>query len=103
MFSALFSFLPSIPHSFSFCANLLFFLFFTHYFEMKNYSFIRRFFYLVGRGIRETGQAIDRIGCRFQGNYAFVEQCMILFILYSQGEERTASFFHCTTKHLSSI
>ncbi|KAK9113081.1 hypothetical protein Scep_020600 [Stephania cephalantha] len=31
--------------------------------------------YTVGFWIRETGQAIDRIGCRLQGNYYFHEQC----------------------------
>ncbi|KAK9136318.1 hypothetical protein Syun_015648 [Stephania yunnanensis] len=30
--------------------------------------------YTVGFWIRETGQAIDRIGCRLQGNYYFHEQ-----------------------------
>jgi carbonic anhydrase/acetyltransferase-like protein (isoleucine patch superfamily) len=34
---------------------------------------IRRILFLIGRGIRETGQAMDRLGCRFQGNYAFLE------------------------------
>jgi len=33
-----------------------------------------RFFYILGRGIRETGQALDRIGSRIQGDYAFTEQ-----------------------------
>ncbi|RZR87052.1 hypothetical protein BHM03_00014367 [Ensete ventricosum] len=31
--------------------------------------------YAVGCWIRETGQAIDRLGCRLQGNYLFQEQC----------------------------
>ncbi|KAJ4774623.1 gamma carbonic anhydrase 1 [Rhynchospora pubera] len=30
--------------------------------------------YTVGFWIRETGQAIDRVGCRLQGNYLFQEQ-----------------------------
>eukprot|EP00262_Sarcandra_glabra_P007170 TRINITY_DN197_c0_g1_i1.p1 TRINITY_DN197_c0_g1~~TRINITY_DN197_c0_g1_i1.p1 ORF type:complete len:231 (-),score=46.29 TRINITY_DN197_c0_g1_i1:258-950(-) len=30
--------------------------------------------YTVGFWIRETGQAIDRLGCRLQGNYYFQEQ-----------------------------
>ncbi|MQL88731.1 hypothetical protein Taro_021296 [Colocasia esculenta] len=30
--------------------------------------------YTVGFWIRETGQAIDRLGCRLQGNYYFKEQ-----------------------------
>jgi hypothetical protein len=30
--------------------------------------------YTVGFWIRETGQALDRLGCRFQGNYYFQEQ-----------------------------
>lgn len=31
--------------------------------------------YTVGFWIRETGQAIDRLGSRLQGNYYFQEQC----------------------------
>lgn len=31
-------------------------------------------FYAVGFWIRETGQAIDRLGSRLQGNYYFQEQ-----------------------------
>uniref|UniRef100_A0A0E0JH73 Uncharacterized protein n=1 Tax=Oryza punctata TaxID=4537 RepID=A0A0E0JH73_ORYPU len=31
-------------------------------------------FYAVGFWIRETGQALDRLGCRLQGNYHFHEQ-----------------------------
>lgn len=30
--------------------------------------------YTVGFWIRETGQALDRLGCRLQGNYYFQEQ-----------------------------
>jgi hypothetical protein len=33
-----------------------------------------RAFYAVGFWIRETGQAIDRLGSRLQGNYFFQEQ-----------------------------
>ncbi|KAL8477865.1 hypothetical protein ACS0TY_029958 [Phlomoides rotata] len=33
-----------------------------------------RAFYAVGFWIRETGQAMDRLGCRLQGNYHFQEQ-----------------------------
>lgn len=33
-----------------------------------------RAFYAVGFWIRETGQALDRLGCRLQGNYTFQEQ-----------------------------
>ncbi|GBG58648.1 hypothetical protein CBR_g49 [Chara braunii] len=33
-----------------------------------------RALYNVGFWIRETGQALDRLGCRLQGNYAFKEQ-----------------------------
>mmetsp|Transcript_7070 Transcript_7070/g.7938 ORF Transcript_7070/g.7938 Transcript_7070/m.7938 type:complete len:243 (+) Transcript_7070:46-774(+) len=28
----------------------------------------------VGRAVRESGQALDRVGCRIQGNYAYKEQ-----------------------------
>jgi carbonic anhydrase/acetyltransferase-like protein (isoleucine patch superfamily) len=35
---------------------------------------LKRVLSLVGRGIRETGQAIDRLGSTVQGNYAFKEQ-----------------------------
>ncbi|XP_057873162.2 gamma carbonic anhydrase 1, mitochondrial isoform X2 [Cryptomeria japonica] len=31
-------------------------------------------FYNVGFWVRETGQALDRLGCRLQGNYVFQEQ-----------------------------
>ncbi|KAK4794221.1 hypothetical protein SAY86_012215 [Trapa natans] len=34
-----------------------------------------RAIYTVGFWIRETGQALDRLGCRLQGNYYFHEQC----------------------------
>jgi hypothetical protein len=30
--------------------------------------------YSLGFWIRETGQALDRLGCRLQGNYFFHEQ-----------------------------
>lgn len=30
--------------------------------------------YRVGFWIRETGQALDRLGCMLQGNYGFREQ-----------------------------
>lgn len=30
--------------------------------------------YTIGFWIRETGQAVDRLGCRLQGNYHFQEQ-----------------------------
>nr|GMD54092.1 gamma carbonic anhydrase 1, mitochondrial-like [Ipomoea batatas] len=33
-----------------------------------------RAFYTVGFWIRETGQALDRLGCRLQGKYYFQEQ-----------------------------
>ncbi|RZS22997.1 hypothetical protein BHM03_00055839 [Ensete ventricosum] len=33
-----------------------------------------RAIYTVGYWIRGTGQAIDRLGCRLQGNYLFQEQ-----------------------------
>ncbi|KAL8144086.1 LOW QUALITY PROTEIN: hypothetical protein V2J09_017118 [Rumex salicifolius] len=33
-----------------------------------------RAIYTVGFWIRESGQALDRLGCRFQGNYHFQEQ-----------------------------
>ena len=31
--------------------------------------------YAVGRGVRETGQALDRVGQRLQGRLAYTEQC----------------------------
>lgn len=37
--------------------------------------------YSVGFWIRETGQALDRLGCRLQGNYYFQEQRTSLIIL----------------------
>ena len=33
-----------------------------------------RVFYTVGVWIRETGQALDRLGSRLEGNYHFQEQ-----------------------------
>ncbi|PON93426.1 UDP-3-O-[3-hydroxymyristoyl] glucosamine N-acyltransferase LpxD [Trema orientale] len=36
--------------------------------------------YTVGFWIRETGQAIDRLGCRLQGNYYFQEQRKFFFL-----------------------
>lgn len=38
-------------------------------------SIMRRAAYAAGMMIRETGQALDRVGCRLQGNYAFKEHC----------------------------
>ena len=35
-----------------------------------------RAIYTVGFWIRETGQALDRLGCRLQGKYYFQEQRM---------------------------
>jgi len=35
---------------------------------------MQRLLYLIGRGVRETGQALDRVGCRLQGNFSFREQ-----------------------------
>lgn len=39
-------------------------------------SIMRRAAYAAGTMIRGTGQALDRAGCRLQGNYAFKEHCM---------------------------
>jgi Zn-finger nucleic acid-binding protein len=36
--------------------------------------------YALGRALRESGQALDRVGCRLQGRLAYVEQ--------SEGKER---------------
>ncbi|PHT56604.1 Gamma carbonic anhydrase 2, mitochondrial [Capsicum baccatum] len=36
-------------------------------------SSVGKAFYTVGFWIRETGQALDRLGCRLQGNYYFQE------------------------------
>lgn len=30
--------------------------------------------YSIGFWVRETGQALDRLGCRLQGKYAYVEE-----------------------------
>jgi hypothetical protein len=30
--------------------------------------------YALGRALRESGQALDRVGCRLQGRLAYVEQ-----------------------------
>merc|ERR1712000_398365 len=37
-------------------------------------SFFGRMMFGLGRGVRETGQALDRVGCKIQGNLAFVEE-----------------------------
>ncbi|KAI0566851.1 carbonic anhydrase gamma type [Gracilaria domingensis] len=37
-------------------------------------SLMRRAAYAAGMMIRETGQALDRLGCSLQGKYAYVEQ-----------------------------
>ena len=46
--------------------------------------------YTMGFWIRETGQALDRLGCRLQGNQGFKEQCKklrrgppFIFFLYN--------------------
>lgn len=40
--------------------------------------------YTVGFWVRESGQALDRLGCRLQGNYFFQEQCTLsLSLLFS--------------------
>jgi hypothetical protein len=36
---------------------------------------LKRVVSLVGRSIRETGQALDKLGSTMQGNYMFKEQC----------------------------
>jgi hypothetical protein len=36
--------------------------------------------YALGRALRESGQALDRVGCRLQGRLAYVEQ--------SEGKDR---------------
>lgn len=42
---------------------------------------MRRAVYRAGMMIRETGQALDRVGCSLQGSYAYTEQRKYLFIL----------------------
>lgn len=44
-----------------------------------------RALYTVGFWIRETGQALDRAGCRLQGNYVFREEreCLMTTGLFS--------------------
>ena len=34
-----------------------------------------RMLYSIGFWVRETGQALDRLGCSLQGNAAFKEEC----------------------------
>lgn len=38
---------------------------------------IKRSLYIFGRAIRETGLALDRVGCRIQGRLAFKEQGLL--------------------------
>lgn len=47
-------------------------------------SIMRRAAYAAGMMIRETGQALDRAGCRLQGSYAFKEQRMFFFKYLNQ-------------------
>ncbi|KAK6288070.1 hypothetical protein POUND7_014249 [Theobroma cacao] len=42
--------------------------------KRKNMGTLGKAIYSVGFWIRETGQALDRLGCRLQGNYYFQEQ-----------------------------
>ena len=42
--------------------------------ELAKMGTLGKAIYTVGFWIRETGQAIDRLGCRLQGNYYFQEQ-----------------------------
>jgi hypothetical protein len=35
---------------------------------------LKRFSYVLGNTVRETAYALDRVGCRLQGNYAFTEE-----------------------------
>lgn len=37
-------------------------------------SGVGRFLYRLGFALRETGQALDRVGSRLEGNYAFREE-----------------------------
>jgi hypothetical protein len=46
--------------------------------------------YSVGFWIRETGQAIDRLGCRLQGNYLFHEHRMFSLSLSSVLTDQSA-------------
>ena len=46
-------------------------------------SIMRRAAYAAGMMIRETGQALDRVGCRLQGNYAYSEHCMYDLLILS--------------------
>jgi hypothetical protein len=38
-------------------------------------SIFGKFMFAVGRGVRESGQALDRLGCRLQGRLVYVEEC----------------------------
>ena len=42
--------------------------------KKKKMGTLGKTIYTVGFWIRETGQALDRLGCRLQGNYYFQEQ-----------------------------
>jgi len=35
---------------------------------------MKKLVYLAGNALRETGQALDRVGCQLQGNFAYKEQ-----------------------------
>ncbi|KAI4984348.1 hypothetical protein ZWY2020_057667 [Hordeum vulgare] len=46
--------------------------------------------YAVGFWIRETGRALDRLGCRLQGNYFFPSPGSFCFVLYPPQAARAA-------------
>ena len=38
------------------------------------------FRYVVGRGVRETGQALERVGLRERDNRSFMSFCRFMFL-----------------------
>ncbi|RRT68024.1 hypothetical protein B296_00003832 [Ensete ventricosum] len=58
-----------------------------------------RAIYSVGFWIRETGQALDRLGCRLQGNYYFQEQCNPAKFLRKLTDEEIAFISQSATNY----
>lgn len=44
---------------------------------------LRKVTFEVGRAVRETGQALDRLGSRVLGNEAFKERCRYFIGIFS--------------------
>lgn len=64
------------------------------------YATLRKFVYHFGNSVRETGQAIDRLGSRIQGEYAYKERCTYLVVVF--GALQTRGIIHFPLLHQQS-